>query len=176
MNISPDEFGKLFTEFQREAFRLETLDDYSKSGGVDAYHVFLAGRPQPEEYKSAGWVTTVRDATQAGKRMYRVHILARPLSDYLRFELGWGYLRNQEAGEEFFILDTTEQPNPLEGVPDFWAFDESSVVTMQYGDGGEFLGAELIPEEQAGEWLERRDAALSNAVPFRDWWEQHKPA
>ncbi|MFD4631407.1 DUF6879 family protein [Streptomyces sp. NPDC058284] len=176
MNISPEDFGNLFKEFQREAFRLETLDDYSKSGGVNAYHAFLAGKPQPEEYKSAGWVTTVRDATQAGKRMYRVHILARPLSDYLRFELGWGYVRNQEAGEEFFILDTTEQPNPLEGVPDFWAFDERSVVTMQYGDGGEFLSAELAPEEQAQEWIEYRDAALSNAIPFRDWWEQHKPA
>ncbi|KUF19468.1 DUF6879 family protein [Streptomyces silvensis] len=175
MNISPEEFGKLFSEFRREAFRLETLDDYSKSGGVDAYRAFLAGRPQPEEYKAAGWVTTVRDATQAGKRMYRVHILARPLSDYLRFELGWGYVRNQEAGEEFFILDTTDRSNPLAGVPDFWAFDERSVVTMQYGNGGEFLGAELIPEEQAQEWLKLRDVALGSAVPFRGWWERHKP-
>ncbi|MBB5933765.1 DUF6879 family protein [Streptomyces zagrosensis] len=176
MNISPEDFGNLFKEFQREAFRLETLDDYSKSGGVEAYQAFLAGKPQPKEYKSAGWVETVRGATQSGKRMYRVHLLSRPLSDYLRFELGWGYVRNQEAGEEFFILDTTDQPNPLEGVPDFWAFDESTVVTMRYGNGGDFLGAELIPEEQAQEWLERRDSAMSNAAPFRDWWEQHKPA
>ncbi|MFF1376468.1 DUF6879 family protein [Streptomyces sp. NPDC058308] len=176
MNISPEDFGKLFNEFEREAFRLETLDDYSGSGGVDAYHAFLAGKPQPEEYKSAGWVTTVRNAARAGKRMYRVHILSRPLSKYLRFELGWGYMRNQEAGEEFFILDTTEQANPLKGVPDFWSYDERSVVTMQYGEGGKFLGAELVPEGQASEWLERRDMAMSLAVPFRDWWEQHKPA
>ncbi|KOG91738.1 DUF6879 family protein [Streptomyces varsoviensis] len=176
MNISPEDFGNLFEEFQQEAFRLETLDDYSKSGGVAAYHAFLAGKPQPEEYKSADWVRTVRDATRAGKRMYRVHILSRPLSDYLRFELGWGYVRNQEAGEEFFILDTTEQPNPLAGVPDFWAFDERTVVTMQYSDAGEFLGAEKIPEAQAQEWLERRNSAMRAATPFPDWWQQHKPA
>ncbi|KUL50278.1 hypothetical protein ADL22_07425 [Streptomyces sp. NRRL F-4489] len=175
MNISPDDFGKLFVEFEREAFRLETLDDYSKSGGVEAYRAFLAGEPQPESYRTAGWVTTVREATQAGKRMYRVHILDRPLSDYLRFELGWGYLRNQEAGEEFFILDTTEQPNPLEGVPDFWAFDEKVVVSMNYGDAGEFLGAEVVPERQTQEWLERRDTAMDLATPFTEWWARHKP-
>ncbi|MFE6778297.1 DUF6879 family protein [Streptomyces sp. NPDC057702] len=175
MNISPDAFGKLFEEFEREAFRLETLDDYSKSGGVDAYRAFLAGDPQPVEYKTAGWVATVRDATRGGKRMYRVHILVRPLTDYLRFELGWGYVRNQEAGEEFFVLDATDTPNPLVGVPDFWAFDERTVVTMQYGPGGAFLGAELVAEEQAQEWLDLRDTAMRHAVPFRDWWERHQP-
>ncbi|MFF2805707.1 DUF6879 family protein [Streptomyces sp. NPDC058000] len=175
MNIAPEDFGKLFTEFEREAFRLETLDDYSKSGGVDAYEAFLAGKPQPESYKSSGWVTTVRDATQAGRRMYRVHILNRPLSDYLRFELGWGYVRNQGAGEEFFILDTTEQVNPLDGVPDFWAFDERVVVSMKYGDAGAFLGAEIAPEGRAQEWLERRDTAMNHAVPFPEWWDRHKP-
>ncbi|MFD7066881.1 DUF6879 family protein [Streptomyces sp. NPDC059913] len=176
MNISPEEFERLFKEFQREAFRLETLDDYGKSGGVDAYEAFLAGKSQPESFKTSGWVTTVRDATQAGKRMYRVHVLSRPLTEYLRFELGWGYVRNQEVGEEFFILDTTDRPNPLEGVPDFWAFDERTVITMRYDNAGGFLGADSVPEHQAQEWLTRRDTALAAAIPFRDWWERHNPA
>ncbi|MFE7116736.1 DUF6879 family protein [Streptomyces sp. NPDC057654] len=173
MNITPDDFGRLFDDFQQEAFRLETRDDYSKSGGVAAYKAFLAGEPQPEEQKSAEWVTTVRDAVRAGRRMYRVHILSRPLSDYLRFELAWGYQRNQAAGEEFFILDTTEQENPLEGVPDFWAFDERSIVPMRYSDDGAFLGAEVLKGSQAAKWMEYRDVAMSHAVPFPAWWDRH---
>ena len=161
----------MFRSLEREAFRLETLDDYSQSGGVDAYRAFLAGEPQPELYKSAAWVRTVRNATEAGKRMYRVHIVSRPLTDYLRFELGWGYVRNQEAGEEFYILDTTEQPNPLAGVPDFWMFDESFAVTMRYNGAGKFLGADLEPD--VSKWIERRDTALASAIPFPAWWEQH---
>uniref|UniRef100_UPI00315DC8C8 DUF6879 family protein n=1 Tax=Streptomyces sp. SID4919 TaxID=2690270 RepID=UPI00315DC8C8 len=83
--------GDCFKEFGREAFRLETLDDYGKSGGVDAYRAFLAGEPQPEERKTAAWGTTVGDAVRSGKRIYRVHVLTRLLTDYLRFELSWGY-------------------------------------------------------------------------------------
>ncbi len=122
--------GDWFTAFQREAFRLETLDDYSQSGGVDAYQAFLAGQDQPESYKTAAWLTTVGDATKAGKRVYRVHILARPLTDYLRFELPWGYRRNMTAGEEFFILDTTESQNPVPDAPDFWTFDDRVTGAM----------------------------------------------
>ncbi|WP_410468997.1 DUF6879 family protein [Streptomyces sp. G-5] len=55
---------------------------------------FLAGEPQPEDFAVNPWMTTVRNATESGKRMYRVHIVTRPLTDYLRYELGWGYHRN----------------------------------------------------------------------------------
>ncbi|MGW2581115.1 DUF6879 family protein [Streptomyces virginiae] len=170
MSISPAEFEKLFSNFRREAFRLETLDDYSGSSDPEMIRVFLAGEPQPDNYNQE-WADEVHGNIKAGKRMYRVHILSRPMTDYLRFELGWGYRKNAKAGEEFFILDTTDQPNPLEGVPDFWMFDESSVVSMNYGEGGKFLGAES--HSDPAEWMTRRDLALSRAVPFAEWWERY---
>ncbi|MGW1835721.1 DUF6879 family protein [Streptomyces sp. NPDC002067] len=172
MTISTEEFGNLFDTFEREAFRLETLDDYGQSGGVDAYQDFLSGKPRPEDYDSAPWVQKVRKATQAGKRMYRVHILSRPLTKYLQYELSWGYRRNVTAGEEFFILDTTEQENPLPDVPDFWMFDEQSVARMSYDGAGKFLGADQ-PDGDPARWTEYRDVALRHAVPFAEWWDRH---
>ncbi|QDY77921.1 DUF6879 family protein [Streptomyces qinzhouensis] len=170
MSISSAEFEKLFSDFRREAFRLETLDDYSASSDPDMIRAFLAGEPQPDDYNQE-WADEVRGNIEAGKRMYRVHILRRPITDYLRFELGWGYRKNEKAGEEFFILDITDRPNPLEGVPDFWMFDESSVVSMNYGEGGKFLGAES--HFGPTEWMVRRDLALSRAIPFAEWWERY---
>ncbi|MBH1935857.1 hypothetical protein I5Q34_16545 [Streptomyces sp. AV19] len=169
MNISREEFEKHFTDFQREAFRLETLDDYSGSSDTECLRAFLAGESQPAHYNQE-WADEVRANVQAGKRMYRVHVLCRPLTDYLRFELGWGYAKNAEAGEEFFILDVTEQANPLAGVPDFWMFDEMSVVSMDYGENGKFVGAESRPD--VARWIEHRDVALAHAVPFHEWWER----
>lgn len=90
MTTSSKTLGEWFDDFGQDAFRLETLDDYSKSGGADAYQAFLAGEPQPESYRTAKWMTTIGDAVRSGKRIYRVHVLARPLTDYLRFELSWG--------------------------------------------------------------------------------------
>ncbi|MCX5075078.1 DUF6879 family protein [Streptomyces sp. NPDC054949] len=170
--MAPKSLGELFDTFEREAFRLETLDDYGKSGNVDAYRAFLAGEPQPSDYNDA-WVSELRSHTSMGKRVYRVHILSRPLTPYLRFELGWGYQKNVTGGEEFFILDTTEQPNPLEGVPDFWLMDGRTPGVMNYAEDGSFLGGEILPEERAGEFTAYRDTALTHAVPFPEWWAKH---
>ncbi|MFD2687056.1 DUF6879 family protein [Streptomyces phyllanthi] len=159
--------------FEREAFRLETLDDYSQSGGVDAYRAFLAGEEQPESYKAAAWLTTVGNATEAGKRVYRVHILSRPLTDYLRFELSWGYRRNASAGEEFFILDTTETENPIPDAPDFWLFDDQVIAAMAYDDAGKYLGSEFLGDDRLAEFRTYRDTALAHAEPFAEWWARH---
>ena len=173
MTTSSRTLGEWFSEYETTAFRLETLDDYSKSGGVDAYQAFLAGEDQPESFKNAGWVTTVQNATEAGKRIYRVHILSRPLSSYLKFELAWGYQRNQAAGEEFFILDTTVAQNPIPHAPDFWLFDDRIVAAMNYDDEGKYLGAEFLGKERLPEFKEFRDTALAHAEPFPEWWAKH---
>uniref|UniRef100_UPI001BE49FC1 DUF6879 family protein n=1 Tax=Streptomyces polyasparticus TaxID=2767826 RepID=UPI001BE49FC1 len=165
--------GDLFDDFQREAFRLETLDDYSRSGSVDAYRLFLDGQPQPADY-NADWLEEVQAHVDAGRRMYRVHILTRPLTPYLRFELGWGYVTNATAGEEFFILDVTDQPSPLpSGVGDFWLFDSTTAAPMHYSHDGKYLGADVLPEDQGGRYVTYRDTALAHAVPFADWWAKH---
>ncbi|WP_329132422.1 hypothetical protein OG552_13035 [Streptomyces sp. NBC_01476] len=169
---SSKSLGDLFDSFKSEAFRLETLDDYSKSGSVVAYRLFLAGLPQPEDY-NADWVEEVRASTAAGKRIYRVHVLSRPLTPYLRFELGWGYRKNMTGGEEFFVLDITGRDNPLSGVGDFWLFDGEDVATMGYAGEGKFLGAEVLPPVRAAEFVKYRDTALARAEPFTEWWERH---
>ncbi|MCM2390088.1 DUF6879 family protein [Streptomyces albipurpureus] len=172
MTTSSRALGDLFDTFDREAFRLETLDDYSKSGNVDAYHAFLAGEPQPDGY-NAGWVEELRSHTDQGKRVYRVHILRRPLTDYLKFELGWGYRKNMTGGEEFFILDVTDKANPSEGVPDFWVFDSDSVAVMNYDGTGRYLGSEVLPPERTAEFTRHRDAVLAHAEPFAEWWAKY---
>ncbi|MEV8015076.1 DUF6879 family protein [Streptomyces sp. NPDC086554] len=164
--------GDLFDHFEQEAFRLETLDDYSRSGSVDAYRLFLDGHGKPAGY-NADWLEDVRGHVDAGRRMYRVHMLTRPLTPYLRFELGWGYVTNSTAGEEFFILDVTDRPSPLpEGVGDFWLFDSTTPARFTYSDG-KFLGADVLPDDRGPEYAAYRDTALAHAVPFADWWAQH---
>ncbi|MEV7519194.1 DUF6879 family protein [Streptomyces sp. NPDC091371] len=173
MTTSSRTLGEWFEEFEGEAFRLETMDDYSRSGGVEAYQAFLAGEPQPASYKAADWVATVRKATQAGKRMYRVHILARPLTPYLQFELGWGYQRNAQAGEEFYILDVTERENPIPDAPDFWLFDDQNCGVMSYDKAGKYLGSEFVDQDRVAEFTAYRDVAMAHAEPFSEWWAKY---
>lgn len=170
--MAPKDLGELFDTFEREAFRLETLDDYSGSGSTEAYQAFLSGQAVPDGY-NASWIEELRTHTAKGKRVYRVHVLARPLTPYLRFELGWGYRANAKGGEEFYILDITGRSNPLDGVPDFWLFDEATAVLMHYDNAGAIVDRETLPESRASEFVALRDGALAQAEPFPEWWAKH---
>ncbi|MGK5640457.1 DUF6879 family protein [Streptomyces sp. URMC 126] len=172
MTSSSRSLGDLFAQFRREAFRLETLDDYGRSGNTEAYRTFLAGDPQPADY-NAEWVAEVRSHTGQGKRVYRAHIVSRPLTTYLRYELGWGYRKNMSGGEEFFILDITDRPNPLAGAPDFWLFDSETAAVMRYDERGTFLGADVLSADASADYVRYRDEALAQAQPFGDWWAEH---
>ncbi|MEU1018860.1 hypothetical protein [Streptomyces sp. NPDC005898] len=44
---------------------------------------------------------------------------------------------------------------------------------MRYGPDGEFLGADVLPDDRGSEHVTYRDTALANAVPFADWWARH---
>lgn len=57
-----------------------------------------------------------------------MHVLTRPLSEYLRFESSRYYAPHVLAGKDIRILDVTERENPLPDVEDFWMFDRSTVV------------------------------------------------
>ncbi|GAA3049957.1 hypothetical protein FHS39_000867 [Streptomyces olivoverticillatus] len=103
----------------------------------------------------------------------QVHILRSPLSDYLRFELGWGYVGNAKAGEDIRIIDLTDQT--VEGLPDhdFWLFDDAAVYRMHYNGDDEFLGAEPLSEDVLLQYRAYRDTAWKHATPYADYWQRH---
>lgn len=160
------DWAGLFGRFEHTCFRLETRQRYDEPGEADAFRLFLAGQ-EPASYPAKeAWLAIVRAAVTAGKVMQRVHVVAEPLTDYLRFETGWGYPLNAAAGEDIRI---SRAAAALPGT-DYWLFDSRALARMHYDDGGRLETVELENDPaavvQAGYW---RDVALHLAVPLRSW-------
>jgi hypothetical protein len=98
-----------------------------------------------------------------------VHVISRPLTDYLRYEFAV-YRRTVEAGEDVRILDLTDQPDP--GLPalDFWLFDDISVVRIDYGPDCTQLGRELLEDIDPAPYVAWKRLALEYAEPFTENW------
>ena len=88
-DVTSAEFDALFTGFEHTAYRLETLQAYDVSYEEEPYRAFLACHPQPRDPAKSQWVSMIGDAVRAGKVFQRVHVVREPLTDYLRYELGW---------------------------------------------------------------------------------------
>ncbi len=163
--ITGEDFSRLFRDFQRTAFRLETLSVYDVAEEQEEFAAFLAGEPMDDSWHDSPWV---RSMTDLGKELSRVHVLRSPLTDYLRYELA-AYPGNITAGENIGIIDLAHQE--VNGLPDhdFWLFDDAEVYRMHYTDAGQFIGAELLPAEAVQRYQGYRDIAREHAMPFADY-------
>ncbi|MFC8100418.1 DUF6879 family protein [Streptomyces sp. NPDC057363] len=168
MLLDGEEWRAMLRGFQSEAWRLETLPQYlvpQESGELES---FRAGkRIDPHTYSSA-YTEDLKRLRGEGKRKARVHIVTRPLSEYLRFEFSRYYAPHVLAGEDVRILDVTDRENPLSGARDFWMFDRSTVVLMHYENDGTQISRELYEGEPA-DFIEYQRIAITESIPFLEY-------
>ncbi|WP_149183122.1 DUF6879 family protein [Streptomyces sp. TRM49041] len=162
MLLDGEAWADKFKTFQIEAWRLETLPQYLVPQEAEEFAAFKAGARFPGPYEDA-WTAMVRT-----RNVGRVHIVTRPLTDYLRFEFERYYQHQAPAGEDIRILDITDRPNPLPDVRDFWMFDRSTVVLMKYEADGTQIERELYEGDPAP-FLEYQRIAVAESVPFLEY-------
>jgi hypothetical protein len=166
--LLPEDIDRGFehgTLFQRSAYRLELLDWYTSPATERRLARFLAGEKVTADER-ASWLATIRNARAAGATMSRVHVVAEPLSDYLRYEFNC-YESSIAAGEDIRILpDSLAAGLDLPSF-DYWLFDDERVAVQDYGKRGAWLGASLVTDRAFVESCQRwRDIALSRATPL----------
>ncbi|WFB07843.1 hypothetical protein LRS74_12900 [Streptomyces sp. LX-29] len=167
MLLAGDRWQAMFRDFRSEAWRLETLPVYRVPQEADEFARFLAGEPLvvPE---SDDWTKLVRRHRRNGGTVGRVHVLRRPLSDYLRFEFARYYAPQVRVGEDIRILDVTDRGNPLADVQDFWMFDRRTVVLMNYDSDGTQRNRRLYDGDPRP-FIEYQRIALTESVPFEEY-------
>jgi len=156
-----------FDAYERDAFRLETLPAYAMDEEEAEYARWKATGELPVTDDDP-WLTRLRHFRATGRAIGRVHIITRPLSDYLRFQFAF-YPHSVAAGENVQILDATTHPGHRLPEQDFWLFDESMVVRMDYDQHGRQLGRELLEGIDPAPYVERKRRALELAVPFTEF-------
>ncbi|WP_405938274.1 hypothetical protein OG338_17815 [Streptomyces sp. NBC_00726] len=168
MFLAGEEWSARFEEFRREAWRLETLPQYLMPQEEAEFAAFGAGARVDPRTVANEYTDRLRRQVAEGRSQGRVHIVARPLSDYLRFEFSQYYAPHALAGEQIRILDVTGRANPLEGVQDFWLFDRSEVVLMNYDPDGRQISRE-VHEGDPAPFIEHQRVALAESVPFEEY-------
>lgn len=166
MLLAGEDWRNTFDSMQQEAWRLETLPVYRVEPERDALRRFMAGEPVTREWTQP-WFDRIQGYVASGRTVGRVHVVTRPLTDYLRFEFDH-YRHNVEAGEDIRILDVTERPNPVADTQDFWMFDRSKVVLMHYEPDGTQISRE-VHEGSPAPFLEFQRIAIAESVPFAEY-------
>lgn len=164
------DFTRLFIDFERSAFRLETLPEYQVAGERDEFASFLAGGSRPSGL-NAEWLEIVARSTSSGRSFERVHAVPSVLTPYLEFEFTWGYAHSAQAGERIFILQSDQPQDVFGDLPyvDFWLFDDAIAVEMHYEDDGRFRHAHEIEHSEIERYRKSREVAKESSQPFEEY-------
>jgi len=173
MLLTEAEFDACFDNARFEAFRLEALAEYVVPVETPRFRAYMAGEPYDPDSEPAEWYGYIRDRTATGMAVRKVRVVEGPLGDYERWECEWSYTATERIGQRTYILDAAEVP-VLPQLPDYdwWMFDRSCVVRLDYADGV-FVGAERLADHLVAEHIRYRDEALAAACPFPDYWATH---
>ena len=169
--LSWEHFDRLFREFKRYAYRLETLPQYIVQPEKEAFASYLRGDLHPPSSTYADWQEMIRKTVESGRSISRVHLWPEKLTPYLRFELEWGYLYNAEAGDDIRLLLPSA---PIEvrtaANEDYWLFDDEIVVIVDYEKDGAVIGArKMTDRSKTPIYIELMKLCLEHATPLRDY-------
>jgi hypothetical protein len=166
-------FDELFDSFTDTAFRLETLQQYLVDQERERIAAFRAGKPLPERSpRTSQWLRRIQNTTHGGKRWRRVHVVDRPLSEYLQYQFV-GYRGSVAAGEDVRIVDRAASSDLESLRRDFWLFDAETdhpmVVMMRYDGDGRFLGWDSTTSHDVIQACQsQRDLALAHSVSLEE--------
>lgn len=171
--MTGEELLEAFRTFTRDAVRLETRQYYNVPGDDDRQRAFHEGRPLPARAEKSTSIRIIQDATAAGKRFERIHVVDKPLSDYVRYEIEAAYPENAAAGERILIVDRAADPRLDVLREDFVLLDgateHASVIWYRYTEAGDITGWEAGTSADVRACREALDLARSHAVPLSDY-------
>jgi hypothetical protein len=166
-----------FDHFTATAFRLETRDAYDTPGEDYRLAAFRAGVPRPEQSVwGTLWLGRITESTAAGKQWSRVHIVSRPASEYVRYEIA-SYFEASAAGEDIRLASRDAMPALAELRTDFWLFDHETgypfAALMRYDDSGHHLGTDVTDAPPViARCIGQRALAVAAAQPLAEYAKQ----
>jgi hypothetical protein len=160
----------LYRTCRVSACRLETLQHYAGADDEDRQQAFRAGQPLPPPRQGKlDDLRLIASLRKAGLDIGRVHVVDRPLSDYVCYELAV-YAENVAAGEDVHIADRSRHPELEALTQDFAIFDEKTVALFDYDDGGQVCGYRITDDvETVRRCRKQYDLACRHSVPLAEF-------
>ena len=135
---------------KKSLFRFETLQEYKVEGdGID-----------DEGMKE--WWDFITLKTKSGIKMERVRLVVEPLTEYTKNEIII-HRKSKTFGDDIRLIKEDVFKSLNINQEDFWLVDETIVLKMNYGIGGEYLGFNVI-ESDVGHYTAIKNHLIENSI------------
>lgn len=108
----------------------ESLEFFQTTGGIN-------------RERMNGWWQFLALKKQEGVVLQRVRLVSHPMTQYVEMEL-LIHKESAKFGDEIFVIEKDELEKSSIQLPDFWIVDDKIVLTMKYGESGDWEGFDVV--------------------------------
>ncbi len=162
-------FNEFFNSAKKEMFKTEVLQDYSAIDNGPSLRAWLEGDKEKSKElfrDDKGSQTWIKNCLKSPARITRVHIINKPLTSYLGWEIEVCYKELLKTESEKIYLVSKEKVQHID-IPDgdFWIFDNKKVVKFEYqGPKGKCVGGVIYDEnDDINKFLKLKDEFMKVA-------------
>lgn len=170
-------FYDLWNGSKTEIFRLQLLNTYWEDTQLSAFKDFMDGK-SVDYLNSPGYKEFADDLATArgrGVDIINLQVLDLPLSDALRF--GLGFLRlSEKNGQRTLFVERKDVVGIVRGLEDYYLFDLNTILPIVYDkkDVGRFIEyGDPISRVAAAKYIAARDALEKVAIPMEGFLIDH---
>jgi hypothetical protein len=165
-------FSDLWSEAKVEIFRLELLNIYSIDYEIGAFNKYKQGKPVDVFKEVSGfneWLSKAEQTVKRGVSIVDIQVLDLPMSDYIKFGIKYGSLFAEQKGEKFLFIERKNVSDLIKGFSDYWMFDSSTVMLMNYDSEGHLLSRSnpIKRYSEVSRYLELKDKLLHIGIPMQ---------
>jgi len=165
-------FDRFWNEMKSEWFKLEVLQDYTAEDDGPSLQAWLKGDrqkalelikvdPEPD------FTQKCRQSVESGVKMLRIHVLERPLTPYMAWELEfYRQISIPLRREQVFLINKAECADLELPSGDFMIFDQQRAVLNEYQSGRMTHQNFYDQSDNLEPFLALRAALISRAKPL----------
>ena len=162
-------FDQYWNGLVNEWFKLEVFQDYFGEDDGPSLRAWLAGDKQKSielmhESADKTWIADCQHKVRSGVRLIRVHIVERPLTPYLEWELEYYKQINESlCGENVYLVDKPDTASLDIPAGDMIVFDNKVAAINHYDSSGKMTSQDFYDNENISQFLELKSKLLKLA-------------
>lgn len=167
------EWDKLWNSMKEEWFKIEVLQDYSAEDDSPSLRAWKDKDRQKsielmKENTNREWIEKAHKTIKKGVKLIRIHIVERPLSQYVEWEIEhYKNINTSQVGEQVFLVEKPDIKNLNLPKGDIMLFDRKFAVANTYNANGLMVAATIYDaNDDISEFLNLRDKLLEIAKPL----------
>lgn len=167
-------FDEAFLSAKQTIYRFELKKDYHVKEDWEVFKKYRKTIAVSIHDIGKQWYEQIQTKTLEKVEVIRIRVIDKPLPEYQKYSIDWGYRVGQFYGQQTFFIRRTIYNDIVANLSfnpkDFWVIDHQYIFEVLYHSDGEYFGEKNITNKnEIANYLHLMDKIKFRCISLSDY-------